>query len=178
MKNLKGSIVIAIITFLIAVMVTLSSQTRIKFVTLPVAITILFFIIFIGIFADMIGVAATVARREALNAKAAKKIFGAKQGLFLVKHGDRVASFMCDIVGDICGTVSGAIGAAVVIRIIQNLGGSITLINLLIIGFISALTVGGKAFFKRYGIKKSNEIILSVGKFIAFFGFLRVSSKR
>ncbi|MFP4016445.1 MAG: hypothetical protein ACLFUI_05385 [Halanaerobiales bacterium] len=169
MKNLKGSLVIAIFTFLIAILVTLSSQTRIQYVSFIPAVLILLVIIFTGILSDMVGVAATVANPSTFNARAAKKIFGARNGLFLVRHADRVASLMCDIVGDICGTVSGAIGIVIVLRIINNWGGSQSILNLLMIGFISALTVGGKAYFKTYGIRKADEIIFYVGKVLAGF---------
>ena len=154
-------------------MVTLSSQTRIQYVKFSNAIIILIVIILIGIISDMIGVAATVARKEPFNARAAKKVFAAKQGLYIVKHGDKVASFMCDIIGDICGTVSGAIGAVIVIRIVNNWGGSSTLINLIIICIISSITVGGKAYLKSYGMKNADEIIFFVGKSIASFGLLK-----
>ena len=118
MDNFKSSILIAVFTFFIAFLVTLSSQTRVQYVNLLTALITLVIIILIGIIFDMIGVAATVARKKTFNARAAKKVFGAKQGLYLARHGDRVASFMCDIIGDICGTVSGAIGAVIVIKII------------------------------------------------------------
>lgn len=167
MKNLKGSLLIALFTFLIAILVTLSSQSRVEYVSLGPAIIILLLIIFIGILSDMVGVAATVASEKSFNAKAAKKVFGAKQGLYLVKHGDRVASLMCDIIGDICGTVSGAIGAVIVIRIVENFRTPSTVANLITIGLIAALTVGGKAYFKTYGIKRADDIIFAVGKFIA-----------
>ena len=170
MDNLRSSIIIAIITFFIAVFVTFGSQTQVQFVSLPVAVIILLLIIITGIISDMVGVAATVARTEPFNAKAAKKIFGAKSGLFLVKHGDKVASLMCDIVGDICGTISGAIGAIIVIRIVNTYGFPNVTTSLIIIGLTSSLTVGGKAFFKSYGMKKSSEIMFFTGKILAFFG--------
>jgi len=169
MNNLKGSLLIAIFTFLLAILVTLSSQAQIKDVSLGPAIIILLTIVFIGIISDMVGVAATAAEERTFNARASKKVFGAKPGLILVKHADRVSSLMCDIVGDICGTISGAIGLAIVFRIVQHWGGSETLINLITIGLIAALTVGGKAFFKTFGIKNADEIIFFVGKILAGF---------
>ena len=175
MDNIKGSFLIAIFTFLIAVLVTLSSQTRIQYVSFIPAVIILLVIIFTGIISDMVGVAATVANPKTFNARAAKKLFGARNGLFLVKHADRVASLMCDIVGDICGTVSGATGIVIVLRIINNWGGSQSLFNLLMIGFISALTVGGKAFFKTYGIRRADEIIFFVGKILAGFELVGIT---
>lgn len=169
MSNLKGSVLIALFTFLLAVLVTLSSQTHIKDVSLFLAIIILLTIIFIGIISDMVGVAATAAEERTFNAKASKKILGARQGLFLVKHADRVSSLMCDIVGDICGTISGAIGLAIVFRVVQYWNSPETFVNLITIGLVAALTVGGKAFFKTFGIKKANDIIFFAGKILAGF---------
>jgi len=169
LDNLKSSIIIAIMTFFIAVSVSSVSQTQVRFVPLPMAVIILLIIIIVGVLSDMVGVAATVARTEPFNAKAAKKIFGAKISLYLAKNGDKVASLMCDIVGDICGTISGAISAVIAIDLINYYGFSNFWTNLVIIGLASALTVGGKAFFKHYGMKKSTNIIFLVGKFIAFF---------
>ncbi|WP_230866929.1 MULTISPECIES: hypothetical protein [Halanaerobiaceae] len=173
-ENIKGSLLIAILTFLIAILVTLGSQLQIEHVSLIPAIIILLIIIFIGIISDMIGVAATAANIKTFNARAAKRLFGAKEALFLVKHADRVASLMCDIVGDICGTVSGATGAIIVLRIIAVWGGSEGFINLIVIGLVAALTVGGKSFFKTYGIKSADEIIFFVGKIIAGFILIRL----
>lgn len=167
LENLRGSLLIALFTFLAAILVTLISQSGIRYVSLVPAIIILSIIIFIGIISDMVGVAATAAEEKSFNARAAKKLFGAREGLFLVRHADRVSSLMCDIIGDICGTVSGALGVVIVIRIIDNWGGSETLINLIIIGLVAALTVGGKAFFKTYGIKRADDIIFFAGKLLA-----------
>ncbi|HLV10621.1 MAG TPA: hypothetical protein VKY40_10450, partial [Halanaerobiales bacterium] len=139
------------------------------------AAVILLVIIFIGIISDMVGIASAVAEEKSFNARAAKKVFGSRKALFLIKHADRVSTVMCDIIGDICGTISGATGMAIVIRIVQNYQGVETLIKLLSIGLIAALTVGGKAFFKHYGIKKADEIIFFTGKILAGADLLRMT---
>jgi len=167
-QNFKSSLFIALITFWLAVIVSFFSQTRITDLELLPAFLVLLLIIITGILSDMVGVAATVAREEPFNAKAAKKISGAKIGLWLVRRGDKVASLMCDIIGDICGTVSGAIGAIIVIQILEEVIWPETIVNLLMIGFIASLTVGGKAFCKYYGIKKAEIIIFDVSRFLGF----------
>lgn len=43
------------------------------------------------------------------------------------------------------------------------------LASILVASFISALTVGGKAFFKTVATKKCDEIVLTVGKIIQVF---------
>ena len=49
---------------------------------------------------------------------------GAKEAVLLAKNADKVASFCNDVLGDISGTFSGAIGAAIVVRLIYNGFGS------------------------------------------------------
>lgn len=169
LDNLRSSIIIAIMTFFIAVAVSSVSQTQVQYVSLPMAVIILLVIIIVGVLSDMVGVAATVAREEPFNARAAKKVFGAKWALYLSRNGDKVASLMCDIIGDICGTISGAVGAVMAIKLVNLYGVSNFFTSLIIIGLASALTVGGKAFFKYYGIKNSNEIIFLSGKLLASF---------
>lgn len=122
MKNIKSSFMIAVLTFLLAILVTLSSQSRVQHLSFFPALLVLIIIILVGIMADMIGVAVTAADPSSFNARAAKKVFGAKTSLFLVTHADRVASLMCDIIGDICGTVSGAIGIVIGMKIVRELG--------------------------------------------------------
>jgi len=115
----------------------------------------------------MVGISAAAADEKPFHAKASKKVFGAKKGLFLVKHANRVSNFMCDIIGDICGIISGSLGMIIVIKMANNWQVPKSWIDLFILSLIASLTVGGKSFLKSYGIKKANEIILLVGKILA-----------
>ncbi len=72
-----------------------------------------------GIVFDVIGVAAAAAEEAPLNAKAATKIYGAREAVYLVKNADKVSSFCNDVIGDISGTISGGIGAALVYQFIS-----------------------------------------------------------
>jgi CBS domain containing-hemolysin-like protein len=80
---------------------------------------------------------------------------------------------MCDIVGDICGIISGSLGTIIVIKMANNWQVPESWIDLLILSLIASLTVGGKSFLKNYGIKRANEIILFVGKILASPVFLK-----
>jgi CBS domain containing-hemolysin-like protein len=93
---------------------------------------------------------------------ASDRVAGAKKAIELVRKADQVANFCLDVVGDICGTVSGSIGAALVIDIAvsSNLVSYQDLMSLLVVGLVSALTVGGKAASKALAIKKSSIIVL------------------
>ena len=152
---------------MLTILVALLSYSWIESISFFPAVVILIIIILIGVVSDMIGIAAAAADEKPFHAKASKKVFGAKKGLFLVKHANRVSNFMCDIIGDICGIISGSLGTIIVIKMVNNWQVPKSWIDLFILSLIASLTVGGKSFLKNYGIKKANEIILLVGKILA-----------
>ena len=167
-KYLRTGITMGIITFFIAILVVAFSRLAVANLNSTLALLVFLLIITIGVIFDMIGVAAAAADRSPFNARAARKDFGARKGLQLVQNADRVATFCSDIVGDICGTVSGAIGALLVVRLVMITDWSESLLNIFIIAFAAALTVGGKGFCKGLGISRANQIIGGVGNFLAY----------
>jgi len=167
LKNFKDSILITILTFVLTIIAALLSYAWIQSISFFPAVIILIVIILLGVISDMVGIAAAAADEKPFHAKAAKKVFGAKKGLFLVKHANRVSNFVCDIIGDICGIISGSLGTILVIKMASHWQLPKSWIDLLILSLIASLTVGGKSFLKSYGIKKANEIILFVGKILA-----------
>ncbi len=154
-------------TFFIAILVVAFSRLAVANLASIYAAIVFLFIITVGVVFDMIGVAAAAADVAPFNARAARKDFGAKTGLQLVQNADRVATFCSDIVGDICGTVSGALGALMVVRLAFIVDISEAVLNISIVALAAALTVGGKGFCKGIGINRANEIIGAVGNFLA-----------
>lgn len=132
-------------------------------------VIILLVVISIGIVFDMIGVATLTADEAPFHARNTKKIKEASACIKLLKNSTKVSSVCNDIVGDICGIVSGGLGASLTAYLVSELGANILVSTVLVTSFISALTVGGKAFFKTIATKKSDSIVLSVGKVIRFF---------
>lgn len=130
---------------------------------------ILLVVISIGIVFDMIGVAVLTADEAPFHARSAKKVKEAKACLSLLKNNTKVSSVCNDIVGDICGIVSGGLGATLTIYLSGVLGMSALLATILVTSFVSALTVGGKAYFKTIATKKSDSIVLLVGKITRVF---------
>ncbi len=128
-----------------------------------ISFAILFLIVFVGVFFDTLGTAVTAADEKPFHSKAAKKLYGARRGIFLVRHADQVANFCNDVVGDISGVVSGVIGAVIIINLVAFYGDSLglgeLLLSVLLTGLISALTVGGKAIGKNLAITRSTEVV-------------------
>lgn len=132
---------------------------------LAASFVFLLIIIAIGIFFDMIGVATAVAAEHPFHAKATKKISGAKHAVYLIRNAHRVSVFCNDVVGDICGTVSGALGASIVYQVVVGHPGlNESVFSIVMTGFVAAFTVGGKAAGKHTAMNDSEEIIFMVGR--------------
>lgn len=162
-ENLRWSITITVGTFILATLISIVAQFLFRSVeSFFLAVLILFGIILTGIIFDMVGIAATAADEVPLLAKAAKKVTGAREALYLIRNADRFASFCNDVVGDIAGIISGVLGALLVLRLVTSgIFAENQLFSIIATGIISALTVGGKAFGKALAIQRSTEIILT-----------------
>lgn len=127
-------------------------------------VIITLFVIILGIIFDMIGTATLTCNEAAFHAMSSKKIKGAKESISLIKNSVKVASVCNDVIGDICGIISGGMGAMVSISLSNILNGNILLSSILVSSIISSMTVGGKAYFKTVAIKRCDNIVFIVGK--------------
>lgn len=127
-------------------------------------IIILTVVILIGIVFDMIGVAVLTSEEVSFHSMSSKKISGAKEAISLLRSKNKVSSVCNDVIGDICGIVSGSLGAALTTYIIIKSNGNIMWITIVITAFISSLTVGGKALGKTVAMKNCDKIVFFVGK--------------
>lgn len=166
----KNALIIGLGAFFLAIGLSFASQSLLsKINSILPAIILLMFIILLGILFDIIGTAVTKASEGPLHAKAATKTFGAKEAVWLIKNADKVASYCNDVIGDISGTLSGAIGAALIVRLSMGEMEAIEILfNTLMTASIAGLTIGGKAYGKSYALKEAETIIFKVGKTIAF----------
>ena len=108
-------ITIFVITVCISAVMSLISTNLLANATLGVSFVILISIIAIGIVFDIIGVAVMSAEEKPFHAMAAKKVPGAAEALHLLRNAEKVSSFCNDVVGDICGVVSGSASARIFI---------------------------------------------------------------
>ena len=121
--------------------------------------------VFIGILFDLVAIAVTVGNEEDFHAQASKKIKGAKTSIKMIRNSAKVSNFCADVIGDICGVLSGAISAMIAFKLTENYGMSSSL-QFVFSAIVSALTVGGKAFTKEIAKKNSTKIIEIISKFI------------
>lgn len=163
----RNALGIGTTTFFLTLAIGYVSQTFIGWAgSLVLSFSLLIIIIFTGILFDILGTAVAAAVEPPFHAKAAKKIPGAKEAVWLLRNADRVASFANDVVGDICGTLSGAIGAGILFRLVGGEAGN-ALWGTAMTAVIASLTVGGKAVGKRMALSEAEDIVFWAGRFIA-----------
>lgn len=167
MKN-KWVLQVFIISFILSAFFSGLSSYLSNFNVIVLTIIILI-VIAIGILFDMVGVATLTAKEAPFHARNSKKVKEASACIKLLKNSTKVSSVCNDIVGDICGIVSGSLGAVLTIYLTTSLKMNAILATILVTSFISAITVGGKAYFKNVAMKKSDNIVFAVGKIISIF---------
>ena len=167
-KN-KWVLIVTILAFFISIIFSLLSQTLLPKVNIILGVIILLFFIVLGIVFDMIGVAVTASNEEPLHAMNSKKIKGAKKAVNFKKNADKVSSFCNDVIGDICGIVSGSAGIVISTNLSKILNINAYYVGLLVTAVIASITIGGKAACKKIAIKNSHKIVYSTAKVISFF---------
>lgn len=170
-KNVMWIIEITLMAFSFSFVLSAFSDTVISGSTAIVSLIVLLFFIGLGILFDMIGVATTVADPKVFNSMAAKKVRGSKTALKFIKKSSQVSSFCNDVIGDICGILSGSAGVSIALAISTEFSINLMLTNLITTSLIAALTIGGKAIGKSFAINKSNRILYAFSKFIEIVTF-------
>lgn len=160
---------IIILAFFISVIFTSISETVIPNVNIIIGIILTLLFIGIGVLFDMVGVAVTAADEKVFHSMSSQKVRGAKTAVKMKRSASKVSSFCNDVVGDICGIISGSTAAVISMDITKQLGVSSLFVTLIVMGIVSSLTIGGKAIVKGIAIKKSNNILFRFAKIISIF---------
>ena len=170
-SSLKWAILVIILTFFISLSFSVISQT-LSNTNVIVAIIILVVFIFINIVFDIISVAVTACPLEPFLAMASRKIYGAKLAVKIINNAEKFANICGDVVGDVCGIISGALGALIVLKLNDN-GVTLdhTILSVLFASSIAALTVGGKSIGKKLAMDNSQKIIFFIARLLSVFSF-------
>ncbi len=167
--DLKWFFKILLLAFTISLVFSSLSEIVLNNVNIIIGIIIIIVFIILGIIFDMVGVAVAAADEKPFHSMSSRKIKGAKLAVKLKRNADKVSTICNDVIGDICGIVSGSGGAVIAIALASKYNLNIILISLLITSLISGITVGGKALEKSYAINNSNEILYNFAKIINIF---------
>ena len=166
-KTIRWVVTIFLVTILVSGTISLISEEIMAVSTMAVAFCILLAIIFIGIIFDIIGVAVTSADEKPFHSMAARTVPGAQDAIRLLRNAERVSSICNDVVGDICGVVSGSASATITAQLLTNFELSQPRVaGLLMSALVAALTVGGKAVGKTFAMNSCTTIVHTVGRIL------------
>ena len=170
-KHVKWVITIFWVTIIVSGIFSFVSDEVMSGSGMVVAFLILFVIVLIGILFDVIGVAVTSADESPFHSMAARKVPGSQEAIRLLRKAERVSSICNDVIGDICGVVSGAAAATISNQVISNFDFTWPkIISLVMSALVAGFTVGGKAFGKGFAVNSSTNIVYFVGRVIFSFG--------
>lgn len=162
----------------ISAVMSLFSSAALESTGIVVAVAVLLAFVLLGIVFDIIGFSVTAADPKPFHSMASHRTKGAKQALWLLKNADRVANFCNDVVGDICGIVSGTTAAVIVVQLQEAINYENILFSIVITALISGMTIGGKAAGKEFAMKKCTRIVYTTAKVMLFFGIGKSKNKR
>ena len=179
-KTIRWVVTIFFVTILVSGTISFTSDLIMANSTMLVAFIILFAIVLIGIVFDVIGVAVTSADEKPFHSMASRKVPGASESIRLLRNAERVSSICNDVVGDICGVVSGSASATIAVQVLDSFEMNLeNLIPLIMSALVAGLTVGGKAVGKTFAVHSCTKIVHGVGKLVwAFHNFTKTSKKR
>lgn len=174
----RWAIKIFVLSICLSCLFSLLSQTILSSMGIVMAIITIIFFIAISVIFDMIGVAVTCTSEEFFLSRIDKEK-GATLGLAMKKHSEKVCSFCNDVVGDICGILSGASGACVILSITSHIQNApiVALVSSLVSALIAGLTIFSKALMKSYAINNANKFILKIGKMLENSFFYKKKKK-
>lgn len=169
MKKDNWILKVLLFTFIITILVSGLSNYIANNTNIIILIIITVLITIIGIIFDMIGTSVLTAKESNFHSMASYKVKGSKLGIKLIKNRSNIASFCNDVVGDICGIISGSMGAMIAIYISNKIKLDVTISGIIIASLLSTITIGGKALGKKYAIKQSDKIILIISNILSKF---------
>ena len=134
---------IFLVTVLISALMSFVSSNLLEGAGLILSFVVLICIVLTGILFDIIGVAVTACPD---------------------------APFCNDVIGDICGVISGSAAAVISARVLLlSKSGSEIFITLLLSAVVSGVTVGGKACGKSLAMNSSTAVVRTAAKVLCFF---------
>lgn len=168
-SKFKWIITVLLLSFGLSILMSLGSNMVIPKINIYFGVVIILVFIFISIIFDMIGVAITAAEERPFHSMASKKVKGSSHSVRLLKNSDKLASICNDVIGDVCGVVSGSAGVLVANTLADKLNKDVSIVVLITTAVIASLTITGKAIGKGIAINNSESITFTVGKVVSIF---------
>jgi len=169
-KHKRWAVSITIAAFLLSVLMSFFSDVLLDNAGIFTSFIILISIIMFGIVFDVVGVAVTVADERPFHSMASAKVKSASSSILLIRNASKVSNFCNDVIGDICGIISGTSAAFIIIKIQKDLPAlDIAVLSVVLSGLIASMTIGGKAVGKELAITYAKEIVTFAGRLMSIF---------
>ena len=164
-RTIRWVVTVFLVTLVVSGMISLISDEIMASSGLLAAFAILLGIVFLGIIFDTIGMAVATASEKPFHSMAARKVPGAQEAIRLLRNAERVSSICNDVVGDICGVVSGSASATIAALILTHVDAVWPrAVSLGMSALVAGLTVGGKAIGKTIAVNSCTQIVHLVGR--------------
>lgn len=160
---------ILIISFIISFLLSFVSEITVPNFNLVIGVIVTLLFIILGILFDIIGVSVTTADEKVFHSMNSRKVKGANIAVLFKKNSEKVSSFCCDVVGDICGVISGSTAVTISTLISKATSINLFFMTLLTTSIVASLTIGGKAIGKSFAINKCDIILYKFSKFVSYF---------
>ncbi len=167
--NFNWAFRIFLISVLISGVLSFASESVTEDVNIWIAILVLFIFIFLNVAFDILGTSVTAATEKQFHSMATKKVKGAKTALMLISNADTVSNFCSDVIGDICGILSGSMCVVIANCFSGIFGWNIFWTNIIVASISSGILIFAKALGKNAAVKHSNNIVHFFSKFISIF---------
>ena len=132
---------VVIVAFLTSFTLSFISEMTIPNLSLWLGILVTLFFIFLGIFFDIIGVSVTTADEAVFHSMSSRKVKGANVAVKFKKNADKVSSFCCDVIGDVCGIISGAAGTTIAAILVTQFKFNTLFTSITVAAIIASITI-------------------------------------
>ena len=160
---------ITFFAFFISFFISMFFETTLPKANFLLSLVLVIIFVLLGILFDIIGVAVTSCSIVPFNSMSSRKVYGAKTAVKLIQNANKVSSFCNDVIGDVCGIISGTGSAVVSVNLANLLHTNQFITTLFTTAFIAAFTIGGKALGKSYAMNKNSIIVFKFAKILAHF---------
>ena len=175
-NSTKWAIKVFVLSISLSIIFSLFSQSLLPSLSPFFSIFVIVFFVFVSVIFDMVAVAFTSINKEQLDKF--KNENGYVMAVKLCERADKVASFGGDVVGDICGILSGAGGVSLVVNMnIQDANLNL-LVTCLVSSLIAGITIFCKAIMKTYALQNCEQIAIMTGVYLEASFFNRMRKKR
>ncbi len=155
---------VLILSICLSIVFSIVSQSLFPALPITLSVFIIFFFIAVSVIFDMVAVAITSLELDKLELHKDEKHYKTVLKLFLNR--EKVSSFCGDVVGDICGILSGAGGVSLVLNMHISDPSIDFLVTCLVSSLIAGITIFGKAIMKSYSVTNCESVVFNTAKLL------------